>query len=118
MISDDHGGTPEENQAIVDALNGLNVLKSESTAWASKRVGSLQTTDRVFLARIGEGCLSHSSPQKVRRVRVLVCGSQVGSSINMEAGSECAAARSLGEAGPVLPFFSPTGKDPQCTMLP
>jgi hypothetical protein len=25
----DHGGTPEERQAITDALHGLNVLRSE-----------------------------------------------------------------------------------------
>jgi hypothetical protein len=35
-----HGGTPEENQAIVDALNGLNVLRKEVAAWkGSKRAG-------------------------------------------------------------------------------
>ena len=35
-----HGGTPEENQAIEDALNGLNVLRKEVAAWQeSKRAG-------------------------------------------------------------------------------
>ena len=35
-----HGGTPEENQAIEDALNGLNVLRKEVTEWhRSQRVG-------------------------------------------------------------------------------
>lgn len=35
-----HGGTPEENQAIEDALNGLNVLRNEVAAWLdSKRAG-------------------------------------------------------------------------------
>lgn len=34
-----HGGTPEENQAIEDALNGLNVLRKEVAAWRSKRAG-------------------------------------------------------------------------------
>jgi hypothetical protein len=28
-----HGGTPEENQAIVDALHGLDVLRKEVAAW-------------------------------------------------------------------------------------
>lgn len=28
-IQKDHGGTPEERQAITDALNGLNVLRRE-----------------------------------------------------------------------------------------
>jgi uncharacterized protein YecA (UPF0149 family) len=33
-----HGGTPEENQAIQDALNGLNILRNEVAAWqASQR---------------------------------------------------------------------------------
>ena len=33
-----HGGTPEENQAIADALNGLNNLRKEVNAWlGSKR---------------------------------------------------------------------------------
>ena len=33
-----HGGTPEENQAIADALNGLNTLRTEASAWLrSKR---------------------------------------------------------------------------------
>ena len=35
-----HGGTPEENQAIVDALNGLNILREDVTAWqSSQRAG-------------------------------------------------------------------------------
>ena len=35
-----HGGTPEENQAIVDALHGLDVLRKEVVEWSeSKRAG-------------------------------------------------------------------------------
>lgn len=35
-----HGGTPEENQAITDAVNGLTVLRKEVTMWqGSKRAG-------------------------------------------------------------------------------
>jgi hypothetical protein len=34
-----HGGTPEENQAIEDALNGLSVLRKDVAAWRSKRAG-------------------------------------------------------------------------------
>jgi hypothetical protein len=35
-----HGGTPEENQAIEDALNALNVLRKEVAAWqGSQRTG-------------------------------------------------------------------------------
>ena len=46
----------------------------------------------------------------VPRVLVLACGSQVGSSINMEGGFEYAAAHSQGEAAPVLPCFFPDRK--------
>jgi hypothetical protein len=36
-FSVNHGGTPEENQLIQDALNGLSVLRREVAAWRSKR---------------------------------------------------------------------------------
>ena len=32
-FSMNHGGTPEENQAIEDALNGLNGLRKDVAAW-------------------------------------------------------------------------------------
>ena len=32
-----HGGTPEENQAIEDALSGLDVLRKDVAAWRSKQ---------------------------------------------------------------------------------
>ena len=32
-FSQDHGGTPAEQLAIRDALNGLTVLRKELTAW-------------------------------------------------------------------------------------
>ena len=35
-FSMNHGGTPEENQAIADALDGLNILRKEVAA----RLGS------------------------------------------------------------------------------
>ena len=39
-FSMNHGGTPEENHAIEDALNGLNILRKEAAAWQeSKRAG-------------------------------------------------------------------------------
>jgi len=39
-FSMNHGGTPEENQAIVDALHGLDTLRKEVTAWlGSQRAG-------------------------------------------------------------------------------
>ena len=38
-FSVNHGGTPEENQAIEDALSALNVLGRDVAAWRSKRAG-------------------------------------------------------------------------------
>jgi len=39
-FSINHGGTPEENQAIVDALNGLDILRKEVATWlGSQRAG-------------------------------------------------------------------------------
>ena len=39
-FSMDHGGTPEENQAIVDALHGVDILRKEVVAWlGSQRAG-------------------------------------------------------------------------------
>jgi hypothetical protein len=35
-FSSDHGGTPEENQRIQDALNGLSILRGEVVTWRSK----------------------------------------------------------------------------------
>ena len=40
-FSMNHGGTPEENQAIVDSLNGLNILRKEVTAWQRSKTGRL-----------------------------------------------------------------------------
>ena len=35
-FSVNHGGSPEENQRIKDALSGLSVLRREVVAWKSK----------------------------------------------------------------------------------
>ena len=35
-FSVNHGGSPEENQRIKDALSGLSVLRREVVAWRSK----------------------------------------------------------------------------------
>ena len=39
-FSMNHGGTPEENQAIEDALNGLNVLRKDVAAWQGSKRGA------------------------------------------------------------------------------
>jgi hypothetical protein len=33
----DHGGTPEENQAIADAMRGLTVLRNDAVKWSEKQ---------------------------------------------------------------------------------
>jgi hypothetical protein len=39
-FSMNHGGTPEENQAIEDSLSGLNALRKDVAAWQrSQRMG-------------------------------------------------------------------------------
>lgn len=34
-----HGGTPEENKAIASALDRLEILRTEVTAWQAKQAG-------------------------------------------------------------------------------
>jgi hypothetical protein len=36
-----HGGTPAENQAIEDALHGLDILRKEVAAWHESKQASL-----------------------------------------------------------------------------
>jgi hypothetical protein len=40
VLSADHGGTPEERQAIADALTGLAVLRKEATEWQSRQLSA------------------------------------------------------------------------------
>ena len=46
VLSMDHGGTPEERQAIADALNGIKVLRTEVAQWQTQpsRAGETTTT--------------------------------------------------------------------------
>ena len=37
-FSMNHGGTPEENQAVENALNGLKVLRKEVAAWQESKL--------------------------------------------------------------------------------
>jgi hypothetical protein len=37
VLSMDHGGTPEERQAIADALNGMKSLRKEVAEWQSRQ---------------------------------------------------------------------------------
>ena len=39
-FSMNHGGTPEENRAIEDALNSLNVLRKDVAAWQESKQAS------------------------------------------------------------------------------
>ena len=42
-FSMNHGGTPEENQAIVDAGKRLDVLRKEAAAWQKSKRGAATT---------------------------------------------------------------------------
>jgi hypothetical protein len=37
VLSEDHGGTPEERQAIANALNALGTLRTEVADWQSRQ---------------------------------------------------------------------------------
>jgi hypothetical protein len=37
VLSLDHGGTPEERQAIADALHGITHLKTEASEWQKRQ---------------------------------------------------------------------------------
>jgi hypothetical protein len=36
-LSKDHSGTQEEREAVVNALNGLRVLRMDATAWRERK---------------------------------------------------------------------------------
>lgn len=40
VLSQDHAGTQEERAALVNAMNGLKVLRGDAASWHEKRVGS------------------------------------------------------------------------------
>jgi len=43
-FSMNHGGTPEENRAIEDALRGLRFLRKDLTAWQSKEIDRIKSS--------------------------------------------------------------------------
>lgn len=45
VLSMDHGGTPEERQAIADALSGIKSLKAETTGWQDRKVSGGERTE-------------------------------------------------------------------------
>lgn len=40
-FAQDHGGTPEENQAIINALSSLKVLRADLSAWREANSSSV-----------------------------------------------------------------------------
>lgn len=44
VLSQDHGGTPEERQAIADAMNGLKALLTESAEWPDLQLPDARAT--------------------------------------------------------------------------
>jgi hypothetical protein len=51
-LSEDHGGTPEERQAILNALSGMRTLRTEVADWQSRQApqASEATTTSVTLS--------------------------------------------------------------------
>jgi hypothetical protein len=41
VLSQDHGGTEEERQALVNALNGLRVLQLDAATWLEQKSANL-----------------------------------------------------------------------------
>ena len=37
VLSQDHGGTPEEREALANAMNGLKVLRMDAAAWLERQ---------------------------------------------------------------------------------
>ena len=46
VLSLDHRGTPEERQAIADALHGLAHLKTEATDWQKRQIPQSDREER------------------------------------------------------------------------
>jgi hypothetical protein len=44
VLSMDHGGTPEERQAIADALNGMKALRKDAVEWKGRKVSDGEGT--------------------------------------------------------------------------
>jgi hypothetical protein len=49
--SQDHGGTPEEGQAIIDALHRLDVLRADVALWNRRRSEEAGVTASVLRGR-------------------------------------------------------------------
>lgn len=45
VLSMDHGGTPEERQAIADALRGIKNLRTETASWQNRQVSGGVSTE-------------------------------------------------------------------------
>lgn len=45
VLSMDHGGTPEERQAIADALNGMKALRKDAVDWKARKLSEGEGTN-------------------------------------------------------------------------
>jgi hypothetical protein len=52
VLSEDHGGTPQERQAIANALNGMRTLQAEVADWQSRQ--ALRASETSAKASIPE----------------------------------------------------------------
>ena len=57
VLSEDHGGTPEERQAIANALNAMGTLRTEVADWQSRQVPRVtdEKTDEKTTSEIALG---------------------------------------------------------------
>ncbi len=54
-FSSDHGGTKEENQAIVTTLDRLKTLRTEVASWRSEQAEATKSTNLISSGKIPEG---------------------------------------------------------------
>jgi hypothetical protein len=55
VLSEDHGGTPEERQAIANALNAMGTLRTEVADWQSRQAPQAteeKTTSEVAILTV------------------------------------------------------------------
>jgi hypothetical protein len=48
VLSEDHGGTPQERQAIANALNGMRTLRTEVADWQSRQAARASGAEITF----------------------------------------------------------------------
>jgi hypothetical protein len=55
VLSEDHGGTPQERQAIANALDGMRALRTEVMDWQSRQTPQASETKTTSEIALGPG---------------------------------------------------------------